>query len=134
MAEFQEVIRQARRMCKESDSCGFCPVGGKEIQCDIACRVARKDCTDKIMEEFEQTVEEWAADHPEPQYPTWKEWITETFTGVAAPPSPCQFMRTKDWEKAANVMCELVRCESCREKPIPAEIAEKLGIKPKDGK
>lgn len=55
--------------------------------------------------EFERRVMEWAEAHPEPVYPTWKTWLISEW--VANTPKI--------------------------DEPIPADIAKKLGIKPKEG-
>ena len=59
--------------------------------------------------DIERKVMSWAAEHPEPVYPTWREWLSEQ--GVLSAGGL--------WEKAFE--------------PIPADIAEKLGIQPKEG-
>lgn len=64
MAEFTTVLKQLRRMCVDN-ACNDCPV------CDKYCRVL--DECDSIMSEseVERIVMRWAAEHPEPKYPTW---------------------------------------------------------------
>jgi hypothetical protein len=54
---------------------------------------------------IEQTVTEWAAEHPEPVYPTWGEWLQRLYNSM----------------NYAGIFIT----------PIPADIAEKLGIEPK---
>ena len=68
MAEFQEVMRQYKRMCRVTN-CGDCPFR-TELGWD--CR------PDTLVEEedfdiWETTVMEWARSHPEPIYPTLRE-------------------------------------------------------------
>lgn len=55
MGEFQEVIRQAERLC-ETQRCNVCPLHGKCLIQDYLHH--------KILE-FESIVMEWAKDHPE---------------------------------------------------------------------
>lgn len=63
-------------------------------------------CSDpKHSYRIEKTVMSWAAEHPEQVYPTWEEWLTTL--GV----------------QSYNELS----------KPIPADIAQKLGIQPKEG-
>jgi hypothetical protein len=60
----------------------------------------------------EKVIAKWAAENPEPVYPTWVEWL------------------------AANkviVPIELWDAFKVSSQPIPADIAEKLGIEPKEG-
>jgi len=109
MAEFQEVMRQWRRMCAAFKECEECPQY-REYQCyNTVKRVFQ--CGD--IESLENNVMKWAAEHPEPVYPTWEEWlitqgvIKENPTGGVGWPMPKLVER------------------------IPADIAQKLGIEPK---
>ena len=61
---------------------------------------------------FEKCVMEWANAHPEPVYPTWYEWLKEQGILYQADPATIN-------DKGNE--------------PIPADIAKKLGIKPKEG-
>ena len=104
MAEFVEVIKQARRMCR-SNSCDSCTLPELyEGMC--VWDSTPSEFTDEIIAKIESKTLQWAAEHPEPpeppepQYPTWAEWQKENFPN-------------------SNL-------------PIPAEIAEKLGIKLKE--
>lgn len=114
MAEFQEVYKQWRRLCmsfedkaaKDYRPCAeLCPVGCNPV-CGELCESTQEDA-----ERFEAAVMAWAAEHPEPVYPTWVEW----------------FKQQNIWRKnAGDTAMNLYQ-------PIPADIAEKLGIKPKEG-
>ena len=79
-------------------------------ECPMACPmngVNISQCRKIAFEEpkvTEQTVMQWAAEHPV-VYPTWENWLTTL--GVQS-------------------FNELT-------KPIPADIAQKLGIEPKEG-
>jgi hypothetical protein len=76
---------------------------------------------------FEERVMKWAAEHPEPAYPTWEEWGKEwkqKFPEAETVPCISLFMKADCGES----------CESCRQRPIPADIAAKLGIKPLEAK
>lgn len=99
MAEYKDVIKQFKRMCKSISSvqrtCGECPMRRENIgQC-------RKVAFERPVD-FEATVMQWAAEHPEPAYPTLAEWLRSI--GLAN-----------------HRMID----------PIPADIAQKLGIEPK---
>ena len=103
MAEFSEVIKQFKRLCMSINpvTCnrGECPMGCKNIgQC-------RKLAFERPFY-FEKRVMDWAAENPEPQYPTWYEYLTDMY--------PVAWNMIKD-------------------KPIPADIAQKLGIEPEEG-
>ena len=126
MAEFTDVMRQAKRMCESfSDGhCSECPIGNaKVLECGITV-TSEMDC-----KEVERRVMQWAAKHPEPVYPTWDEWQKSVFPDAAIDITPCAF-GSRD-----RLNCFLEKtCSTCKEQQIPADIAEKLGIKPKEVK
>lgn len=130
MAEFAEVMRQAHRMCDVYDDCNDCPMNSSNVLCALA---SDEDYTDAVLKEFEQTVMQWAKEHPEPQYPTWKEWKNENFPDAPVGLTPCSFMSR---ERQAKIMgeeeCVFLSCADCVNTPIPADIAKKLGIRPKE--
>lgn len=70
---------------------------------------------------------QWAAEHPEPVYPTWREWQHSMFPDADVRISPCEFGSMDRFK------CDDKTCTECMEQKIPADIAEKLGIKPKEG-
>ena len=111
MAEFQEVMRQRARMCKSLGAvCYYCELEG------VGCDGSVLENLDRV----ERTIMDWAADHPEPRYPTWKEWQEATF------PEARNQLCINHFAAAA----ECKGCTACRSKPIPADIAKKLGIQP----
>lgn len=63
--------------------------------------------------------------HPEPQYPTWAQWFEANF-----------FVRKFDLMKPCVFTGEACStnktCHGCMAEPIPADIAKRLGIKPKE--
>ena len=125
MAKFTEVMRHARRMCESfSDGhCSKCPIGNANVlECGIAI-TSEMDC-----EEVERRVMQWAAEHPEPVYPTWREWQNSTFPDAHKFIKPCEFGRRDQFN------CTGKTCIECMEQQIPADIAKKLGIKPKEAK
>ena len=124
MAEFTYIMEQAKRMCKTfSDGhCSECPVGdAKVLECGITV-TSEMDC-----EEVERRVMQWAAEHPEQVYPTWHEWQNSTFPDAHKFIKPCEFGRRDQFN------CTGKACIECMEQQIPADIAEKLGIKPRRG-
>lgn len=120
MAEFAEVIKQAKRMCAAHG--GMCISRNCPLDNGEACRLATdqdgEDCSD-----VEQIIMEWAAKHPT-RYPTWNEWQKSTFPSASDVVSPCSFAGVDE------LRCNELLCEACREQPIPADIAAKLGIRP----
>ena len=125
MAKFTEVMRQARRMCEafRDGNCSKCPVGNvRMLECGVTA-TSEMDC-----EEVERRVMQWAAKHPERVYPTWDEWQNSMFPDAEIDITPCTF-GSRD-----RLNCFLEKkCSTCKEQQIPADIAEKLGIKPKEG-
>lgn len=129
MAEFAEVMRQAHRMC-DVCKCDDCPMADHVDMCGLIHSKYRKE---GILLEFERIVMQWAKEHPEPQYPTWKEWKNENFPDAPVGLTPCSFMSR---ERQAKIMgeeeCVFLSCADCVNTPIPADIAKKLGIRPKE--
>ena len=117
MAEFQDVMKQWRRMCdkmrEQGDWCqsAICPLGGK-------CQLP--STTD--IAEVERVVMQWAAEHPEPVYPTWGEWLEKQ--GVVK-----TVLSPRYEENGASYYTPMYEITN----PIPGDIAEKLGLKPKEG-
>ena len=107
MAEFQEVMRQFNRMCEAHAKCVDCPLTVKD---SIETRCGIGSFRDE-SEYVEQEIMQWAADNPEPVYPTWVDWFRQI--GVVPPEQKC----FHTW-----------LLES-----IPADIAQKLNIESKEG-
>ena len=73
MAEFQEVIRQWRRMCADGSKDYCCAHCNMYSSIDESiCRGMPDEDETKIIEGF---VMAWAAEHPESVYPTWWDWF-----------------------------------------------------------
>lgn len=120
MASFVSTMHEWRRMCKAIQSenqkspsgswCSNCPI---EQFCVIDTEI--KDSTDDVFRIIDERVQAWADKNKEPQYPTWEEWlitqgvIKENPNGGVGYPMPKLF------------------------ESIPADTAQKLGIKPKEG-
>lgn len=123
MAEFQTVIQEAARICREHAGCGNCPLREMVNMADIYCPIpnVRKLNAAKV----EAAVMDWAAEHPEPRYPSWHEAWKQLFPDGQGSPCPSAYgMRYEpEW-------CGSDDCKRCKYRPIPADIAEKLGIKP----
>lgn len=110
MAEFQEIAKHWKRMCEKywrPTTCHGCPIAENER--------AYEACSDRDIDvaKMEELVTAWAADHPEPVYETWLEFIKRFETGGRK--SDDDFIY---WMAITS---------------IPAEIAEKLGLEPKAG-
>ena len=105
MAEFVQTMKDWRRMCKDR-SCGSCNLRG-------SCNIDPDSRTDADIQKIDTKVKIWAAEHPEPVYPTWFEYLY-------AINDPDYFDLTEFYTWM-------------RHTPIPADIAEKLGVQPKEG-
>lgn len=125
MSEFTEIMKQARRMCEafRDGHCSECPIGdAKVLECGITV-TAKMDCN-----EVERRVMQWAAEHPEPVYPSWEDGWKQLFPEAAYVPCPDEYF-------GDDSRCERYDgCKPCKASPMPAEVAEKLGIKPKEAK
>ena len=116
MAEFQEMVREFHRLCEtqrrlHKNTCDKCPI-------KIATFGTIFQCYRYVLErpkESENIIMSWAAEHPEPVYPTWGEWLMSI--GVINGVHP---------HGAIDTLGNL-------KQPIPADIAQKLGIEPKEG-
>jgi hypothetical protein len=108
-------------MCKVHPNCDGCPIQGVQIKKDEGLLCSSFKC--KYPELYEKAVMKWAAEHPEPKYPTWREWHEAEFPDAGSEIAPCHFMPRSE-------CCKDYDCRNCNIQPIPAHIAEKLGIKP----
>ena len=132
MAEFVEVMRQAHRMCKSYGiECGPCVLHEKYGLCPLCAQTDDHIPADwKLdnMADVERIAMDWAAANPEPRYPTWEEWQKANFPDAVNGICPETFM-----SEAGSGCAEYSDCSECLRRPIPADIAEKLGIKPVGG-
>lgn len=113
MAEFQEVMRQINRMCWHYQRKRECPMGCPMNGVNISqCRkIAFEE-----PKETEKIVMSWAAEHPDAVYPTWLEWLENMGIVFYKPFSETEARATIFGPEAV--------------KPIPSDIAEKLGLEP----
>lgn len=132
MAEFTDVVSQIKRMCTKQNHCYECPMrvityangGNKPLSCIAAV------CDDEV-ERLEKIVMDWAANNPEPRYPSWNEAWMQIFPNASNRTVPClQYFLSNS---RVTKLCAGMECNECRDTPIPADIAEKLGVKPIGG-
>lgn len=105
MAEFQEVMRQWARMCGANNYCSACRMQKENLPYTLCSEGGIRSVEN--LADAELVIMAWAAEHPEPVYPTWAEYLMHTYQDVSY----------------ARILGET----------IPADIAEKLGIEPKEG-
>lgn len=115
MAEFQVVMRQYARLCRTMNTCTDCPVANLGVY--LSCRMRMMYDPDSA----ERIILNWAAEHPEPRYPTWQKWWRETFPDAEERAVMCNFARCPRPDDPEY-------CQECMNSPIPADIAKKLGI------
>lgn len=123
--DFAEGMRQWRRMCVECSNedeycaCDRCPLKGiVDGSCGGIYEEEFADVAD--FDKLAETVEKWAKEHPEPVYQTWKSWLKDM--GVVE----THVIPSKHPETSINpdVLTSKIY------EAIPANIAEKLGLKP----
>lgn len=115
MAEYNDVIKHFKRMCRyynnratQNDCSLYCKGHG----CNIShCRMLAFD--DK---KFQNVVMTWAETHKEPVYPSWMEYIMDV-----------QHDCVKAYNGGNDTLWKWMWTT-----PIPSDIAEKLGVKPKE--
>ena len=117
MADFVQTMKDWRRMCKHySDesmkdgqhSCAdMCPLGHNTACCMI------DDALDSDIEDMANAIAQWVEEHPEPVYPTWGEYLKK----VISHPSG-----------GTTLSFALYAMQQ----PVRADIAEKLGVEPKE--
>lgn len=112
MAEFETVMHEMKRMCdafNNKDECWKCPLSSNSV-CGTPSNMDYE-----AIRKGEAAIMAWAAEHPEPTYPTWYAWLKD------------MGLTFHDAESSWIGFTERIH------HPIPAEIAEKLGIEPKEG-
>ena len=121
MAEFQEVCKHLKRMCgRYGDNCIKCPLENKDF-----CSLSAGDRTTETYKKAEEIIMSWAAEHPEPVYPTWIAWLMSE--GVI----PTNYMAANSTDSGVRAGTFFVTSKAFA--PIPTNVAEKLGIEPKEG-
>lgn len=124
MAEFAEIVKQARRMCNyysQDRRCALCPLSSEKsrTKSSLCMTITSIDAQDAI--EIERIVTEWAKEHPEPTYPSWEDGWKNLFPDADCPcPNDCF------GEECPTDM----GCSGCVKRPMSKYVAEKLGIKP----
>lgn len=129
MAEFQEVARQFTRMCDTVKDCSKCLMSGNHNSTGSECEYFFY----KNPAESESIIMRWAAENPESMYPpwddAWKQLFPEAWTVKnSTPTAPClkHFLPNNECHKWKYPLT----CFDCLKQPTPADIAQKLGIKP----
>lgn len=121
--DFVQTMKDWKRMCNameqedEYTACDKCDLR------DFGCPANyEKECDSADWKHIENVIAKWAAEHPESLYPTWGEWLEKQ--GVV------KKVLSPRYEEDGTC-CYIAMYEI--KKPIPADIAQKLGIEPKEG-
>lgn len=124
MAEFVKTMEEARRLCATQENCEKCPIWYARLE---VCRIGTAFNDDKIVDTItEGIILSWAKEHPEPVYPSWEEGWRQLFPDSKFAPCPdCFGLKYRVDECVSGLTCT-----ACKARPMPAEVAEKLGIKP----
>ena len=127
MAEFLEVMKQYSRMCKSyGDDCTGCGIWAKDLRADF-CFCNKETCSEEAIKAVEIIVKQWAAEHPEPVYPTWEEWLQS----VGVMESSEGLLRRIQGQLLIDGIPVYSVPSSKVLQPMDADIAQKLGIEPK---
>lgn len=125
MAKFSEVMRQWRRMCDamettagEGYGCDICPVNNATDT--MGCGAIFDMPPETNWEGMAEKIMRWAAEHPKPAYPTWADFFYDEFLRWCQEYHPGRAKDTDAW------------FDYLYETTIPADIAQKLGIEPKE--
>lgn len=123
MAEFVEVLGIKSRMCKYYDDCSAgCPLGNTNF-----CSLSEESLATEDFKEAETIMLNWAKEHPI-VYPTWTEWLSKQgFVELKAG----QFVKQTGNEYVYECKTVAILTDKAAV-PISSEIAEKLGIQPKE--
>lgn len=128
MLDFVKAMEIARRLCKEFDDCADCPL--RSVGGGLGCAIAADQTGD--ISEAERRLIEWNKEHPEPQYPTWAQWFEANFCVRKIDLFAQKFETLKPCVFTGEACLPSKTCHGCMAEPIPADIANKLGIKPKE--
>ena len=126
MAEFTKVAHEWVRMCKaysDAGDCMKCPMVTNPI-----CGYMSDDngASDKEISKAEADIMSWAAEHPEPVYPTWEEWLQS----VGVMESSEGLLRRIQGQLLIDGIPTYSVPTSKVLQPMDADIAQKLGIEP----
>lgn len=128
MAEFQELMKEMRRMCAYfRPTCNGCPLCLEKGTNEFCGEQPMDILSDPAL--VEAAVMQWAAEHPEPVYPTWEEWLQSV--GVMES-SVGLLRRIKGLMYIDGIPAHAVPTAKVLQ-PMDADIAQKLGLQPKEG-
>lgn len=126
MDDCVQMLKDWRRMCNAMtamNGCEDCPI----VRNTHGARCGDMPYEMQDVESIAREVKKWAAEHLEPVYPTWIEWLKSM--GVVPYMTGLVVTRGADdghfHDGHVNITAKALEA-------IPANIAEKLGIRPKE--
>lgn len=117
MAEYGVVMKEFKRMCKWEGEWNCSTKTGCPMYPSCNIGQCRRIAFERPAE-FEGRVLRWAAEHPEPVYPTWVDYVTIKMLEDITNRNDTTPQTLGTWMNKTH---------------IPADIAQKLGLKPKEG-
>lgn len=109
MAEFSEIMHDWERMCRSyGNSCADCPLERRGI---ARCTIYDFGNSEADWSAIPRIVNDWAEEHPEPEFPTWYDYL-------------CNIGVLNGCGTSAEVLAALTELH------IAPAIAERLGLSP----
>lgn len=100
-----------------SNYCQHCPLCDENENCEMDAFSEKSFDAQAV----ESAIMDWAKENPELVYPSWEKAWKSLFPNAKRTPCPNLYFGCE---------CIYEGCPNCAMQPMPAEIAEKLGIKP----
>ena len=124
MSDFVQTMKDWRRMCDTIKSCDDCPMQKEDGWTYVLC--SEGGISSARPEVAEKVIVKWAAEHPV-VYPTWEEWLVAN--GIMEPDN---VRLNGDYRFYCNCKPVYNIPSPKMFDPIPADIAQKLGLQPKE--
>jgi len=129
VADFVQTMKDWKRMCNsmgqenEYTACDKCDLR------DFGCpAIYEKEGDNADWKRVENVVAKWAAEHPEPKYPTWLEWLHDLGLIVQREGTFTEYGPNEAFSAIKKV--DILTIKGYQS--IPADLAQKLGIEPKE--
>ncbi len=121
MAEFTKVMRWFEKMHERNrllPDCGDCALGNGPIS---KCRKMLQE----HPEECARVIEQYAAEHLEPRYPTWREWqqrISRMLSVLCIP--------ARSWTRSTQTVMLMMSVTNAAISPSPPRSPKSWGLSP----
>ena len=140
MAEFQEVMLQAKRMCSVFSKCNECPLLAMSThECrlrELVTILFRSDSSCPEIANIENIILEWAKKNPAPRYPTFKEHTMSVLPTISPIYMVTRCVCELYGESARAPRCDgagrhEITCQACWNREMSAKIAREIGAEKK---